>query len=575
MGWPSASEAERRHAEGTEPELAEKTHAEVLVGTPSLMIKADRPANGEPKRIFSRYYLLYRMTSRSNRIPQEGTPIVTFQLYNSLTRRVEPVRTLEEGHLRIYACGPTVYSYAHIGNFRSFLTSDLILRTARAIGWRTTYVTNITDVGHLTDDDVADSSGEDKMAKALHSEEGRGFANIWDLAAHYERSVLEDWHALNLLEPDVRPRATQHIREQLLAVQRLVEMGHAYETTQGVYFSVPTFPQYGKLSGNEAAHTLEHGLRDLVTDPEKRDPRDFALWKKDEKHLMQWYSPWGWGFPGWHIECSVMASTYLGETIDIHAGGEDLRFPHHECEIAQSESLTGKPFARHWVHTRFLQVEGEKMSKSRGNFFTVGDLVRPVSKGGRGLDPIALRLALMSGQYRKPFNFTEKNLQDSAKVVARFRAVFQSASACAVDDAPADFELGSRLTEIADRTLAALLDDLNTPAALATSLEGIKLLEQLRMSPSTATAALDYLGRMESLLGIAMDQGAETSQADAGQGDGAAAEAHIVRLVAERDAARAARNWALADSLRDELLGLDVEIKDTSEGTVWRRRSAS
>lgn len=500
---------------------------------------------------------------------------MTFQLYNSLTRRVEPLQTLEKGHLRIYACGPTVYSYAHIGNFRSFLTSDLILRVARAIGWRTTYVTNITDVGHLTDDDMADASGEDKMAKALHSEEGRGFANIWDLAAHYERSVLNDWKALNLLEPDVRPRATQHIREQLVAVQRLVEMGHAYETQQGVYFSVSTFPDYGKLSGNEAAHALEQGVRDVVTDSEKRDPRDFALWKKDEKHLMQWYSPWGWGFPGWHIECSAMASTYLGDTIDIHAGGEDLRFPHHECEIAQSESLTGKPFARHWVHTRFLQVEGEKMSKSRGNYLTVSDLVRPTSEGGRGIDPIALRYALISGQYRKPFNFTEKNLQDSIKIVSRYREVFRSATQHSDETAVADSELTNKLTAISDKVLAALLDDLNTPEALAASLEGIKLLERQTMSASTAPAALDYLNRIGGLLGISAAP-AEASEATREvPGILSGADDEILQLVAERDAARAARNWKLADAVRDKLLAMQVEVKDTPEGSVWRRLPSS
>ncbi|RMH60158.1 MAG: cysteine--tRNA ligase, partial [Bacteroidetes bacterium] len=225
-----------------------------------------------------------------------------FRLYNTLTHRVEPIELLEPGHLRFYSCGPTVYSYAHIGNFRSFLTADLILRTARAIGWKTTYVSNITDVGHLTEDDVADAGGEDKMARALRSPEGRRFANVWDLARYYTGALLDDWRALNLIEPDVRPRATEHMREQILAVERLIQTGHAYETERGVYFSVPSFEGYGKLSGNREVDRLIEGAaaesRDVVQDPDKRDPRDFALWKKDPAHLMQWYSPWGWGFPG-------------------------------------------------------------------------------------------------------------------------------------------------------------------------------------------------------------------------------------------------------------------------------------
>ncbi|MCH8959938.1 MAG: cysteine--tRNA ligase, partial [Bacteroidetes bacterium] len=301
----------------------------------------------------------------------------SFQLYNSLTRRVESLDLLEPGHLRFYACGPTVYSYAHIGNFRSFLTADLILRTAQAIGWETTYVSNVTDVGHLTEDDYADAGGEDRMVKALRSKEGERFANVWDLARYYTEVLLEDWHLLNLREPDVRPRATEHVMQQIKAVEQLLEKGHAYETAQGIYFSVESFPDYGKLSGNTASDQLEEGGRDLVHDAEKHNPRDFALWKKDPTHLMQWHSPWGWGFPGWHIECSVMSMTYLGEQFDLHTGGEDNIFPHHECEIAQAESMTGRPWVRHWVHTRFLQVEGEKMAKSAGNFYTLRGRITP------------------------------------------------------------------------------------------------------------------------------------------------------------------------------------------------------
>ncbi|MEM0964276.1 MAG: cysteine--tRNA ligase, partial [Bacteroidota bacterium] len=241
------------------------------------------------------------------------------RLSDSLSRRVEtiePVAHADDGRplLRFYSCGPTVYSYAHVGNFRSFLTADLVVRTAEALGWAVRYVSNVTDVGHLTEDDVADASGEDKMAKALASKEGEAFANVWDLARHYTDALHADWHALNLREPDVRPRATEHVREQIQAVETLIERGHAYETDDGVYFHVPSFADYGKLSGNTDAEGLAVGAagasRTVVQDGGKRDPRDFALWKKDAGHLMQWHSPFaegpagGWGFPGWHLECS-------------------------------------------------------------------------------------------------------------------------------------------------------------------------------------------------------------------------------------------------------------------------------
>ncbi len=501
-------------------------------------------------------------------------PAPEFRLYNTLSNAVEPVVPREAGHLRFYSCGPTVYSYAHIGNFRSFLTADLILRTAEALGWRTTYVTNVTDVGHLTEDDAADASGEDRMAKALRSKEGERFANVWDLARYYTNELLADWNTLNLRDPAVRPRATEHIREQIAAVEQLIEKGHAYETEQGIYFSVASFEGYGRLSGNEAAEQLEQLVRDTVSDPGKRDPRDFALWKKDPKHLMQWYSPWGWGFPGWHIECSVMARAYLGDEIDLHAGGEDLIFPHHECEIAQSESLTGKTFSKHWVHTRFLQVEGEKMAKRTGNFFTVRDLVGTAASGGRGVDPLALRLALISGQYRKPFNFTKETLKASAKHVERFREILSAVDAAAAAGAGGADRVGERLDALYDRALAAMADDLNTPEAIAAVIEGFKLLGGMRaqLNAASAAGARAWIARVNALLGIVEHEKPLAERAaDAKDADPDAV--RIDALVAERYAARAARDFARADALRAELAELGVEVMDTPDGPKWKRAS--
>ena len=509
-----------------------------------------------------------------------------FRLTNTLAREVQtvtPAAYAPDGRplLRFYSCGPTVYSYAHIGNFRTFLTADLVVRTAEALGWAVRYVSNVTDVGHLTEDDVADGAGEDKMAKALASKDGEAFETVWDLARHYTEALKRDWDLLNLIEPDIRPRATEHVREQILAVEALMASGHAYETADGVYFHVPSFPDYGKLSGNTDAEGLVEGTREVVRDDGKRDPRDFALWKKDAGHLMQWYSPFvegeagGWGFPGWHLECSVMAQKYLGETIDLHGGGEDLRFPHHECEIAQAEALTGQPFSRYWMHTRFLQVEGEKMSKSKGNFLTVRDLTAAPEDGGREdwaapLDPLALRLALISGHYAKPFNLTRKTLADAAKNLQRYRDAVEAARLGTEADRPGDDGLSADLDAAYADALAAMADDLNTPIALAAGLRGaaaiLKAHREAPLSGASARAADAYLDRIDALLGIVH---AQVPADDAEAADDLAAQ--VEPLVVQRTAARAAKDWARADAIRDELAALGVEVVDTPAGPEWRR----
>lgn len=496
-----------------------------------------------------------------------------FRIYNTLARGVETIEPIEEGHLRFYACGPTVYSYAHIGNFRSFLTADLILRTARAIGWKTTYVTNVTDVGHLTQDEVADASGQDRMEMALRSDEGRRFANIWDLARFYTEEMLRDWTSLNLLEPDVRPRATEHIAQQIRAIEHILEKGHAYETSKGVYFSVESFPSYGLLSGNTLDEQLEQTARDVVEDPEKKNPRDFALWKKDPEHLMVWHSPWGWGFPGWHIECSAMSQTYLGESFDLHTGGEDNKFPHHECEIAQAESVTEKPFVKYWVHTRFLQVEGEKMSKSKGNFYTVRELIAPESEGGRGVPPLALRLTLISGQYRKPFNFTFDQLRASAKHVQRFEEASALTEEALARETNGEDRIGDRLDAIYERALGAMLDDLNTPEAIAAALEGVKLIQGLgsNLNAASARSAKRWLERVNGLLGVVTP--ADHKKAPKGAGEDPLA-IEVERLLAEREEARSARDFERADAIRGRLEEMQIEVMDTPSGPKWRRQLA-
>ena len=513
----------------------------------------------------------------------------TFRLYNTLSRETEAVEPMEPDHLRFYSCGPTVYNYAHIGNFRSFLTADLILRTARAIGWDTTYVSNVTDVGHLTQDDLMDPSGEDRMAAALERE-GERFANIYDLARYYTNALLRDWHALNLRDPSVRPRATEHVTDQLEAVIQLVESGHAYATGKGVYFSVESALDYGKLSGNREAEQLQATERDIVEDSGKRDPRDFALWKLDENHLMKWHSPWGWGYPGWHIECSVMSMHYLGDRFDLHAGGEDLIFPHHECEVAQNEALAGQEVIPYWVHTRFLQVEGEKMSKSKGNFYTVRDLIAPTPDDDHvpeplrqqgGVDPLALRYALISGQYRKPFNFTLKTLRDSARAVSRYQTIRANVQAIlrdADDDSALPSAANQGLTDALESSyeeaLDAMCSDLNTPGALAAALNGVKAIEnRSSLLPADARAAQGWLKRVNALLGIVEPEHEATERTEGAKtGDSDDFAERVEALLNERTEARADGDYDRADAIRDELDEMGVEVMDGANGTTWERK---
>lgn len=493
----------------------------------------------------------------------------TFKLYDTLTRQVKELKTQEPGHLKFYTCGPTVYSYAHIGNFRSFLAADLVVRTARALGWRVTWVSNITDVGHLTQDDVADAEGEDRMEKALKSKEGEHFPNVWDLAEYYTQCYMEDWQRLNLTEPDIRPRATQHVREQILMTESLIASGHAYETPTGVYFDVSSDEDYGKLSGN-TQDKLKEGVRDVVLDENKRQQADFALWKKDDHHLMQWFSPWGWGFPGWHIECSAMARAYLGDTLDLHSGGEDNLFPHHECEIAQSESYTGKPFSNHWMHVRFLQVEGEKMAKRTGNFFTVRDLIE------RGFDPIAIRYALISVPYGKPFNFTMQGLKDAQGNVDRLKEAHRRVLSALVEVIADEVSrIASELERIYHEALVAMCEDLNTSVGIAKALEGGKvILREPNLSAADAKAGLDFLTKINALLGIVFAEGASPLASE----ESAATESPLIegksidQWIEERAAAKKAKDFATSDAIREKVSAAGYELRDSPEGTTWAKK---
>jgi cysteinyl-tRNA synthetase len=474
------------------------------------------------------------------------------RLHDSLTGAIRDLETAEPGLVKMYACGPTVYLPAHIGNFRANVCWDVLRRALELHGWRVRKVMNITDVGHLTRDDTADG-GEDKMEVTARKEGVDPLA----VAQRYIDRFHRDRKALRIKDADLYPRATQHIPGMIALVEKLVARGHAYVVKGNVYFEVATFPGYGKLSKN-TVERLVAGAR-IEPHPDKRHPADFALWKSDPDHLQQWDSPWGRGFPGWHIECSVMAMQHLGtETLDIHTGGEDHLFPHHECEIAQSEGATGVPFSRFWLHNRFMNVEGKKMSKSLGNFWTLDDLV------AKGHDPVAVRYLLLSTTYRQPMNFTLEGLDGAAKSLERIRACLRNLVVDAGAPALAASE-AEALEGFEERFRDAMADDLNTSAALAQVFDAVRFVNARAAWQDAGAARVRALfGVFDSILDVLREDGA---RAAAGPAD-----AEIERLVKEREDARKAKDFARADAARKRLTELGVTLEDTPRGPRWTRK---
>ncbi len=503
-------------------------------------------------------------------------------LHNTLSHREEPFSPIDpSGAVLFYSCGPTVYDDAHVGNFRSFLNADVLRRTLELLGYSVRHVMNITDVGHMTDDEDADGAGEDKMAVA-----GRRLAEAKKsgrlpegttidprdplaIADFYAARFLDDARTLGLKvasdaerDPTCMPRPTRCIPQMIDLVARLIERSHAYVAADGVvYFDVASFPAYGRLSGN-TVEALREGAGERIQAKHqavKRGPADFMLWKPDAAHIMKWDSPWGAGYPGWHLECSAMAAAYLAPEIDLHSGGEDNIFPHHECEIAQTCCATGRPrFARTWFHTRHLVVEGQKMSKSKGNFFTVRDVL------AKGITPAALRLELVRMHYRTNANFTWQGLKDCQRQIdrwARAHAGLTRATGTAVCNEAASS--GSYETALGAFT-AALCDDLNVARAIAA------LNAAVTEAPDGACAGvcphreLAALSAMDSVLGVLERNAAQSL-------DGSLA-TRVDGLLAQRAAARAAKDWPASDRVRDELAALGVQIKDGPEGTTWTRR---
>jgi cysteinyl-tRNA synthetase len=471
---------------------------------------------------------------------------MSLQLYNTLTRKVEEFKPLQKGRVGMYSCGPTVYSHPHIGNFRSFLVADLLKRFLEFKGFRVTHIMNITDVGHLVDD--ADQ-GEDK----LEEEAKRQKKDPLEIAKVYTASFMEASRLLNIKSPDKYPKATEHISEMIDIIKILVDKGFAYVVGNNVYYDVTKFADYGKLSGN-TLDDLNAGAR-IEINQEKKNPQDFALWKHDPKHLQQWPSPWGRGFPGWHIECSAMSSKYLGAQFDIHTGGEDNIFPHHECEIAQSEAASGKKFVNYWLHTRFLLFDGEKMSKSKGNLYTIQELLE------KGFKKNAIRYALISSHYRQNYNFTFDGLKAAEQAIDKIQQCVLTLTELRKNKKQG--AIAEPLRELASKCLAefdaALCEDLNISKGLAVCFDFIREVNKIGdMNSTEAAGLLDTIGKIDSVLGVL-----ETADEEV--------PSNIKELAEKRKAAKLNKDFKSADALRVQITAEGWTIEDTPGGYRIKR----
>lgn len=493
---------------------------------------------------------------------------MALKFYNSLTRTKEDFIPVEEGKAKVYVCGPTVYGHAHLGHAKSYISFDIIVRYLRYLGYDTTYIQNITDVGHLTDN--ADE-GEDKLAVAARTTQKHPMA----IAEYYTASFFADMDKLNCLRPDISPRATGHIPEQIALIQTLIEKGYAYEVNGSVYFSVESFSGYGKLSGR-SLEEMKSGTR-VDVKSEKRNPADFALWKKAEpNHIMQWDSPWGKGYPGWHLECSVMSMKYLGDTIDIHGGGLENKFPHHECEIAQAEAATGKQFVKYWLHNNMVTVDGTKMGKSLGNFINLKQVFTGTHERlSRSYDPIAVRMLVLNSHYRSPLDFSDaaltaaqSGLDKIIEVVKKIRKAIESAP-----EGKQDTAIASQLDDIKTRFEKAMDDDINTSVALSAVYEIVKLANAALSETKTTKQTFESIDSMfrrlgGDVLGVVLDEYPQTASG----GDDELLNYLMQAVIEQRAKVREEKNWAKADEIRNTMAKFGVTFKDTPQGTVWTKQ---
>ena len=489
--------------------------------------------------------------------PKHGPLYVT----NTLTRRKEEFVPLDPPRVGLYVCGPTVYSDVHLGNVRTFLSFDTLYRWLTFIGYKVRYVRNITDVGHLLGD-AAD--GEDRISKGARAEQ----LEPMEIVQKYTNGFHDVMRLFNILPPSIEPTATGHLIEQIAMVDRILESGYGYEANGSVYFDVPGFAAkhaYGELSGRRIDELLTN-TRDTEGMDEKRSPLDFAIWKKAEpEHLMKWPSPWGVGFPGWHLECSVMSTKYLGRTFDIHGGGMDLKFPHHECEIAQSVAADGQVPVRYWMHTNMLTVNGRKMSKSEGNGFTPKELITKNHKLlDKGYGPMTVRFFMLQSHYASTLDFSNAALQAAEKGLERLLAAMDLLPG--LKPGTSD---GADIPALEARCYSAMNDDLNTPVMIGELFEGVRIINSVNDGRLTLTpASIDRLGTLmqqmvQEVLGLTRER--ETAA------DDRTLNGLVEAFIRMRAEAKAKKDFAASDAIRDRLLELGITLKDTKEGTTWSR----
>lgn len=486
------------------------------------------------------------------------------KIYNTLTRKKEEFEPIQPGRVHIYVCGPTVYSEPHIGHAKSYISFDVVIRYFKYLGYKVKYVQNITDVGHLTDD--ADE-GEDKISKIAQKVK----LDPMEIAQRYTWSYFDAMDALRVTRPDISPHATGHIIEQIEIIRKLIKKGFAYEKNGSVYFDVTKFKEYGKLSGRKVDE-LESGSR-IEINPEKHNPNDFALWKKAEpSHLMHWPSPWGEGYPGWHIECSAMSMKYLGETFDIHGGGLDNIFPHHECEIAQSEAATGKPFARYWMHNNMVTIKESKMGKSLGNFITIQDALLKYSAS-------TIRYFVLSSHYRNPLDFSEDGLISAEKGIEKILMASRKLNELIGKSGKVNsFKSPFFVDEYRKNFEDSMNDDFNTPKALAVLFDFTKVVNQyisetsLYHEPFLREINKLYLDAAGDILGI-IEKEDDTK-------DSKLSQEYIDKLVQVfidvRKELRDQKLWELSDKIRNKLKDVGFILVDQSDGTTkWKFENKS
>ena len=476
-------------------------------------------------------------------------------IYNTLTRTKEEFKPIHEGQVGIYVCGPTVYSHSHIGHAKSYISFDVVVRYLRYLGNKVLYIQNITDVGHLTDN--ADE-GEDKLMKQARIDR----VHPMQIAETITRSYFDDMDKLGIERPDISPRASGHIIDQIEIIKKLLADGFAYEINGSVYYDVQKFKNYGKLSGRVLEESVE-GTR-IESRSEKRHPADFALWKKAEGgHIMRWPSPWGEGFPGWHIECSAMSMKYLGETFDIHGGGMDNEFPHHECEIAQSEAATGKPFVKYWIHNNLVTVNGRKMSKSLGNFVTLKDAFVKY-------DPLVIRFFILQSHYRSTLDFSDEALQGAKvgyeKLKTTIRLVKEEIE---VQEASKIYGyVDEDLSSFKTKFEKAMDDDFNSPEAIAILFELSSYINSrlsLHLSLNSLNGVLEMFDKLGgNILGL-FSQSQDQPESVASTSD------FMKLIIHVRNEVRKQKLWEISDIIRDGLKAIGFLVEDKKDGTSWRK----